>query len=104
MPNATEVIESGGIDALIEAAKKKFDYIIIDTSPIGFMADAVLMTRYADHILLVVRNKATFKESFSEVITTLESNNISNYDVVFNDKNLSESTYGAYSRYYVKGK
>jgi len=104
MPNVTEVIESGGLDALIEAVKERFEYIIIDTSPIGFMADTLLMTRYADHILLVVRNNSTLKESFTETITSFNSNDITNYDVVFNDKSLKESSYGLYSNYYIKGK
>jgi capsular exopolysaccharide synthesis family protein len=104
MPNSSEVIESGGLDSLIEALKEKFEFIIIDTSPIGFMADALLMTRYADHILLVVRNNSTMKDSFSEVITTLNSNNIMNFDVVFNDKDINESSHGAYSKYYTKKK
>jgi len=104
LPNATEVIESGGLDTLIESVKGKFEYIIIDTSPIGFMADALLMSRYANLILLVVRNNSTFKESFTNVITTLNSNNINNYEVIFNDKDMMESSYGRYSKYYVKGK
>lgn len=104
MPNVTEIIESGGLDNLIEAVKEKFEYIIIDTNPIGFMADALVMTRYADYILLVVRNNSTFKDSFNEVIATLKSHNITNYDVVFNDKSLNEIGYGAYSKYYVKGR
>ncbi len=104
LPNVTEIIESGGLDNLIEEVKGKFEYIIIDTNPIGFMADALLMTRYSDHTLLVVRNKATFKDSFNEVIATLNSHNIVRYDVIFNDKGMSESSYGAYSKYYTKEK
>jgi capsular exopolysaccharide synthesis family protein len=104
MPNVTEVIESGGMDSLIAAVRDKFEYIIIDTSPIGFMADALLMTRYADHILLVVRNNSTLKDTFTEVIENFKSNNIANYDVVFNDKNMKDSHHGSYSNYYIKEK
>lgn len=104
LPNATEIVESGGLDALIEAAKERFEYIILDTSPVGFMADTLFMTRYADHILLVVRSKSTLKELFTETITNFNSNNINNYDVVFNDKSIKESPHGLYSNYYIKGR
>ena len=104
LPNNTEVIESGGMDALIEAVKERFEYVIIDTSPIGFMADTFLMTRYADYILLIVRNNSTLKESFTDAIALFSSNNIINYDVIFNDKAIKESPHGLYSKYYIKEK
>jgi len=99
MLNTTEVIESGGLDHLIEAARERFEYIIIDTSPVGFMTDALLMTRFADYVLIAVRDNSTLKESFTNVLSTLDSNNITNYDVVFNDKEIKEST-RYYSKYY----
>jgi capsular exopolysaccharide synthesis family protein len=100
MPNATEILASGAMDSLIEEAKNKFDFIVLDSSPIGFMADAMLMTLYADHIFLVVRNNYTLKESFTDIISVLDSNNISNYDVILNDKEIRESSYGVYTKYY----
>jgi tyrosine-protein kinase Etk/Wzc len=99
MPNITEAIESGGMDSLIESVKERFEYIIIDTSPAGFIAEALLMTRYADYILLVVRNNATLKETFENVITSFNSYNVSNYDVVLNDKSMDDSHQGLYSYY-----
>lgn len=103
LPNATEVIESGGLDNLFASVKSLYEYIIIDTSPIGLMTDAFLITSYADHILIVVRQDATFKDSLTNVLATLNSNEISNFDIVFNDMNIEESS-RHYSKYYTKGK
>lgn len=104
LPNVTEIIESGGLDLLIEAARERFEYIIMDSSPVGFMADALLMTRYSDHILLVVRSNSTLKESFTETISSFNSSNLNSYDVVYNDKSMNESPHGLYSDYYTKEK
>ena len=103
MPNTTELIEAGGLDVLINSVREQFEYIIIDTSPIGFMADAFLMTHYADYILITVRNNSTMKESFTNVLANLNSNSITNYDIIFNDRDNKEST-RYYSKYYMKGK
>ena len=103
MPNTTELIEAGGLDVLINTVREQFEYIIIDTSPIGFMADAFLMTHYADYILIAVRNNSTMKESFTNVLANLNSNSITNYDIIFNDRDNKEST-RYYSKYYMKGK
>jgi len=100
LPNSTEVIASGAMDSLIEFVREKFDYIILDSSPIGFMADALLMAHYADHVILVARNNFTMKESFTGIIAILKSNSIKNFDAVLNDKEIRESSYGAYTKYY----
>jgi tyrosine-protein kinase Etk/Wzc len=99
IPNATEIIESGGLDGLIKEARKRFEYIIIDTSPIGLMTDAMLLTRYSDYILISARNNSTNKDAFLNVLSTLNSNGVTNYDVVFNDMNLKDSS-NNYARYY----
>jgi capsular exopolysaccharide synthesis family protein len=103
LPNATEVIESDGLDGLFASVKNLFEYIVIDTSPIGLMTDAFLLTRYADHILIVVRQDATFKDSLTNVLSTFDSNDISNFDIVFNDVSIEEGSHH-YSKYYTKTK
>ena len=103
LPNATEVIESDGLDSLFASVKELYEYIVIDTSPIGLMTDAFLLTRYADHILIVVRQDATFKDSLTNVLSTFNSNDISNFDIVFNDVSIEEGSHH-YSKYYTRSK
>ena len=104
LPNSAELIESGVLDNLINYLKDKYDYIIIDTTPTGLVADAVLMMKYASINLLICRNNFTHKEVLSDVITLFNTNQITNYDVVFNDMDLKKSRYGHYSNYFKKGK
>jgi len=100
LPNSSELIEAGVLDELIEELKEKFDYVLIDSTPAGLVADATLMIKYADYILLVCRNDYTRKDVFNDVLNLFQTNNINNYDIVFNDLNLKKSRYGRYDNYY----
>lgn len=100
LPNSSELIEAGVLDSLIEELKQQFDYVIIDSTPAGLVADATLMIKYANYILLVCRNEYTRKDVFTDVLNLFRTNNISDYDIVFNDLNLKKSRYGRYDNYY----
>ncbi|HOG57535.1 MAG TPA: polysaccharide biosynthesis tyrosine autokinase [Bacteroidales bacterium] len=100
LPNSSELIESGVLDELIEELKGNFDYVIIDSTPAGLVADASLMVKYASFILLVCRNEYTRKDVFTDVLNLFQTNNINNFDIVFNDLNLKKSRYGRYDNYY----
>ena len=102
IPNPSELIESGVLDNLISYLKTKYDYIVIDTTPVGIVADAILMMKYASKVLMVIRNNYTRKDIFANVINNLKSNKLSNYDIVYNDLNLHKSSYRHYSNYYIK--
>jgi capsular exopolysaccharide synthesis family protein len=100
LPNSSELIEAGVLDTLIDELKQQFDYVIIDSTPAGLVADATLMIKYADYILLVCRNDYTRKDVFTDVLNLFRTNNITDYDIVFNDLDLKKSRYGRYDNYY----
>jgi tyrosine-protein kinase Etk/Wzc len=102
LPNSSELIEAGALDELIDYLKNKFEYVIIDTTPTGLVADAALMMKYASLILMVCRNNFTRKDVFSEALNLFNINKIENFDVVLNDLNIKKSRYGRYDRYYKK--
>jgi tyrosine-protein kinase Etk/Wzc len=102
IPNPSELMESGVLDDMIGFLKTNYDFIIIDTTPVGIVADATLMMKYATKILFVIRNNFTSKEIFTSALSTLKTNKFNNFDVVFNDLNLETSSYKHYSKYYVK--
>jgi capsular exopolysaccharide synthesis family protein len=103
LPNSAELIESGSLDELMDYLKSKYEYIIIDTTPAGLVADAALMMKYANLNLLICRNNHTRKDVFKDVLDILTTNRIENFDVIFNDLNLKKSRYGRYNSYYKKG-
>lgn len=100
LPNSSELIEAGVLDGLIEELKQQFDYVIIDSTPAGLVADATLMIKYASYILLVCRNDYTRKDVFNDVLNLFQTNNVTDFDIVFNDLNLKKSRYGRYDNYY----
>lgn len=103
LPNSAELIEAGALDKLIDFLKTKYEYIIIDTTPAGLVADAALMMKYANINLVICRNNFTRKDVFKDVLNMLSTNKIENFDVIFNDLNIKESRYGRYNNYYKKG-
>jgi capsular exopolysaccharide synthesis family protein len=100
LPNSSELIESGALDELLNYLKKEYQYIIIDTTPSGLVADAALMIKYSNINLLVCRNNFTRKDVFNDVLNLLKTNRVENFDVVYNDLNIKESRYGRYNNYY----
>jgi capsular exopolysaccharide synthesis family protein len=102
LANSSEMIEAGALDDLFVYLKKEYDYIIIDTTPSGIVADAALMIKYSNINLLVCRNNFTRKDVFTDVLNLLKINKVDNYDVIFNDLNIKESRYGRYNNYYKK--
>jgi capsular exopolysaccharide synthesis family protein len=102
IPNPSELIGSGILDNFIESLKLKFEYIIIDTPPVGLVADATQLMKYADQILVVVRTNYTRKDILTSALTSLETNQFDNYEVVMNDVILEKSPYSNYKSYYHK--
>jgi tyrosine-protein kinase Etk/Wzc len=100
MPNPTEFIESGALDELFISLKKEYEYIIIDSTPVGLVADATMMMKYASQVLLICRHNNTRKDVFSNVLTNLELNKITNFDLIYNDLSLEKSPYRHFGKYY----
>ncbi len=102
LPGSAELIESGSLDVLMDYLKDKYQYIIIDTTPAGLVADASLMMKYSSINLLVCRNNHTRKDVFRDVLNILNINKIKNFDIIFNDLSIKKSRYGRYNHYYKK--
>jgi tyrosine-protein kinase Etk/Wzc len=102
LPNSSELIQSGALDELMVYLEKNYEYIIIDTTPSGLVADAALMIKYSNINLLVCRNNYTRKDVFKDVLELLMINRVEKFDVVFNDLNIKESRYNRYNSYYHK--
>ena len=70
-PNPAELIASEKCNELFEELKKLYDYIIIDTPPLGLVTDAFLLMRYTDVNLFIVRQGHTNKNIFGNIIKDL---------------------------------
>lgn len=82
-PNPAELIASEKCNQLFEELKKRYDYIIIDTPPLGMVTDAYLLMRYTDVNLYIVRQGVTNKNIFGSIIQDLADRKL-NASIVIN--------------------
>ncbi|MFV0469887.1 MAG: polysaccharide biosynthesis tyrosine autokinase [Dysgonomonas sp.] len=98
-PNPSELIKTKKTKDLIEYLHSKYDYVIIDCSPVGLVSDAYVLAKLVDTTLFVVRRAKTNKSFFKSVIGQLKNDGIYNVGLIFNDVKGREGYYGT-SRYY----
>ena len=66
-PNPAELLQHERVQHLFEYLRRHFEYIIVDTAPVGLVTDALLLAPYADHTLLVTRYGMTTAESIQHL-------------------------------------
>ena len=103
-PNPTELLARDGLDKAIEILKTNFDYVILDTAPIGMVTDTLLIGRVADLSVYVCRADYTRKAEFTLINELAESNKLPNLCTVINGLNLLKKKYGYYYGYGKYGK
>ena len=103
-PNPTELLARDGLDKAIETLKKNFDYVILDTAPIGMVTDTLLIGRVADLSVYVCRADYTRKAEFALINELAENNKLPNLCTVINGLDLQKKKYGYYYGYGKYGK
>lgn len=83
-PNPSELILSEGMKELIDELKKKYDYIILDTPPVGLVSDALELVQYADVTLYIVRQNYTKKDMITLLNTRVKRGELNNASIVLN--------------------
>jgi len=82
--NPSELIMSEKVPKLLAHLSTIFDYIIIDTAPVGLLSDAYVLSNYCDATLYVVRHKHTRKVSIQRLDANNKINELKNMAIVFN--------------------
>lgn len=98
-PNAGELIRSAKLQELFALLKNHYEYIVVDTSPIGVVADAYSFAGLSDLNLFIVRSNKTHKQFLRSLTTQLRADNAHRFYSVLNDVELRS---GGYSRYYTR--
>jgi capsular exopolysaccharide synthesis family protein len=103
-PNPVELIASEKTKYFFSELKNKYDYIIIDSAPIGAVTDSYLLFNYADINVFTIRHNHTNKEALKNNLKNIERKNIKNVSLLVNDVKLKKNNYGyAYqSSYYTR--
>jgi tyrosine-protein kinase Etk/Wzc len=92
-PNPSELIMSNAFYQLIEDYKTEYDYIILDTPPIGLVADGMDIMKHSDIVLYVVRQNVSQKNYLSLINELYSTEKNKSIGLIFNDVNFA-SVYG----------
>ncbi|MGB1075479.1 MAG: polysaccharide biosynthesis tyrosine autokinase [Flavobacteriales bacterium] len=100
-PNASELILSERLPALLVALKEDYDYIILDTPPILLLSDALVLMTHVDAALLVTNTEKSSKRGIRLLEESLAQNNLSHISFVLNNIRMRRWQY-YYSKYAYK--
>jgi len=91
-PNPDELIESVKTKLLFQELRKRYDYIVVETPPIGLVGDAYLLNKYSDATMFIVRYNFSTKKGFSSALEEAVHNEMKNLWIVYNDVKMKIST------------
>jgi tyrosine-protein kinase Etk/Wzc len=104
-PNPAELLAGDRVKDLIEVYQKSFDYVILDTPPIGLVSDALLLAPVIDTCFYLVRHEVTHRNQLNRLKELAQQKRFKSLNVIFNGvnyKNSKEYGYG-YGGYYGYG-
>ena len=103
-PNPTELLARESFDQVMNHLREHYDYVIIDTAPVGIVSDTLQISRAADLTVYVCRADYTPKSNFALLNGLAEEKKLPNPCVVLNGIDMSKRKYGYYYGYGRYGK
>ncbi|MEZ2335557.1 GumC family protein [Mucilaginibacter sp. RCC_168] len=99
-PNPTELLMHDRLKTLIEELRKRFDYIIIDSAPVGLVSDALIIEEFVDITCYVVRQNYTYKSQLGIVNDLHKSKKAKHLYLIVNDIELKKNSITGYGHGY----
>ncbi|MEO6722060.1 MAG: polysaccharide biosynthesis tyrosine autokinase [Ferruginibacter sp.] len=96
--NPADLLLSEDIGPLFEVLKRRYDYVIIDTPPIGLVSDAFILNKFSNTTVFVIRQRHTLKKQLDFVRDIIEKSRLNNLGVVINDMKIG-ANYGSVQNY-----
>ena len=103
-PNPTELVARKALDQALEILKEHFDYVILDTAPIGMVTDTQLIARVADLSVYVCRSGYTAKSEFKLINALKEEGKLPHPCILLNGIDMNQRENGSYYGYGKYGK
>ena len=103
-PNPTALLQSDKFGSMIETLHKYFDYIIVDTAPIGVVIDAAIIVQKCDASILVTEAGVAKRREVQKAKSQLEHTGKPFLGVVLNKFDIQRERYGSYGSYGSYGK
>ncbi len=96
-PNPLILLESSRMADLVSTLRETYEYIIIDTPPVGFASDYLILSKFMDITLYIIRHGYSKIEFLKEIKNLKQKGNLRNFYVVLNDVKSIRSKYGSYT-------
>lgn len=104
-PNPSELLEQRAFTLLLDTLRERFDYILVDTPPIGNLSDAAIVARQCDAAILVIENERVSRGVAIKAKEQLEMSGCRLLGAVLNKVDVrNDKYYSKYSNYYYKKK
>ena len=91
-PNPAELLASTNWEKAIEYLKEKYDYIIVDSAPVGLVSDSLIASRVADAVVYVLRMNYSHNEDISFLNTLVAEGKLENVSVVINAEDFKKKS------------
>lgn len=98
-PNPTALLQSANFERMIETLRKYFDYIIVDTAPIGVVIDAAIIVQKCDASVLVTEAGTAKRREVQKAKSQLEQTGTPFLGVILNKFDVQREKYGSYGSY-----
>ena len=103
-PNPTELLARENLGIVIDLLKEEYDYIVLDTAPVGLVSDTLQIGKYSDVSVMVVRSDYTPKASIPMLNNISAEKKLPNACLVLNGVDMSKKKYKYYYGYGKYGK
>ena len=103
-PNPTELLSRKSLNTVLDLLNEEYDYIILDTAPVGLVTDTLQFARHANVCCFVCRADYTPKANLAMLDSLARENKLPNACVVLNGVDMSKRKYGYYYGYGRYGK
>jgi len=97
-PNPSEIVVSKSLLDVLNYCKEHYEYVIVDTPPVGLITDAMVLMKYADVSLFVLNTKAAYRDALNNAHEIVAMNKGGNFGFILNGVKRKKSKY-YYNRY-----
>ena len=98
-PNPAELLMGEKVEELFKYLKSQYDYIIVDTPPVNLVTDTLLLAKYSDCFVYIVRANLLEKGMLHVPNTLYKEKKLNNMCILLNDTDPSRGSYGYYGYY-----
>ncbi len=95
-PNPGEIVTRPSLKIIVDELKKHYDYVLVDTAPVGLVTDTLEIGKVCDATVYMCRADYTPKASFAMINQFNEEKKLPNMSIVINGIDMSKKKYGYY--------